>query len=79
MAFAAEYNLKFQSSDNSGNPNFKIKQQWTERVATMSNGRIKIEMLPVGSIVKHTETLDAVSAGVLDGHVTATGYFSGKD
>ena len=79
-AMAADsYNLKFQSSDNSGNPNFVIQQDWAKRVDTMTNGRVKIDMLPVGSIVKHTETLSAIKAGVLDGHVTATGYFSGKD
>ena len=81
LTSAAEksYNLKFQSSDNAGNPNYVIQQEWAERVKVMTAGRIVIEMLPVGSIVKHTETLDAISVGVLDGHVTATGYFSGKD
>ncbi len=73
------YNLKFQSSDNTGNANFILKKEWAERVKVMSNGRINIEMMPVGSIVKHSETLDAISSGILDGHVTATGYFSGKD
>lgn len=78
-AAAADYELKFQSSDNAGNPNFELKKEWAERVKVMSGGRITIEMLPVGSIMKHTETLDGIAAGVLDGHVTATGYFSGKD
>lgn len=78
-AAAKDYKLKFQSSDNSGNPNFVIQQEWAERVKKMTNGRITIEMLPVNAIVKHTETLDAISAGILDGHVTATSYFSGKD
>lgn len=78
-AIAKNYKLKFQSSDNAGNPNFVIQQEWAERVKRMTNGRVTIEMLPVNSIVKHTETLDAISAGILDGHVTATGYFSGKD
>lgn len=73
------YDLKFQSSDNAGNANFKLKQEWAARVKDATNGRINIEMMPVGSIVKHSETLDAISSGILDGHVTATGYFSGKD
>lgn len=78
-AAAENYKLKFQSSDNAGNPNFIIQQEWAKRVEKMTGGRIVIEMLPVNSIVKHTETLDAISSGILDGHVTATGYFSGKD
>lgn len=73
------FNLKFQSSDNTGNQNFEIKKEWAERVKQMSSGRINIEMMPVNSIVKHTETLDAIRSGILDGHITATGYFSGKD
>jgi len=78
-AFAADFNFKFQSSDPSGDKNFQVQKEWTERVAKMSGGRIEIDLLPVGSVVKHTETLDAIKMGVLDGHITATGYFSGKD
>ena len=73
------FNLKFQSSDNTGNANFELKKQWAARVKAMSGGRLNIEMMPVNSVVKHTETLDAITGGILDGHVTATGYFSGKD
>lgn len=73
------YNLKFQSSDNKGNANFILKQEWAQRVKTMSGGRINIEMLPAGSIVAHNKTLDAVGMGLLDGHITATAYFSDKD
>lgn len=73
------YDLKFQSSDNTGNANFQLKKEWAARVKEATNGRVNIEMMPVGSIVKHSETLDAISSGILDGQVTATGYFSGKD
>ncbi len=78
-AQAADYNLKFQSSDPAGNPNFEIQKQWAERVQDMSGGRLAIEMMPVNSVVQHTETLDAVGAGILDGHITDSSYFSGKD
>ncbi|BDU39986.1 putative TRAP-type C4-dicarboxylate transport system, periplasmic component [Vibrio nigripulchritudo SFn27] len=77
--FAADFNLKIQSSDPSGDKNFQVQQEWVERVEKMSNGRIDIDLLPVGAVVKHTETLNAIKIGILDGHVTATGYFSGKD
>lgn len=78
-ALAAEFNFKFQSSDPSGDKNFQVQKAWTERVEKMSGGRIDIDLLPVGAVVKHTETLDAIKMGVIDGHITATGYFSGKD
>ncbi len=78
-AFAAEFNFKFQSSDPSGDKNFQVQKQWTERVEQMSGGRIEIDLLPVGAVVKHTETLGAIKMGVIDGHITATGYFTGQD
>jgi len=78
-AFAADYTFKFQSSDPSGVKNFEIQQQWADRVEEMTGGRVAIDLLPVGSVVSHTETLGAMNMGVLDGHVSVTGYFSGKD
>ncbi|HET8905107.1 MAG TPA: C4-dicarboxylate ABC transporter substrate-binding protein, partial [Saccharospirillum sp.] len=59
-ALAAEYNFKFQSSDPSGVKNFQIKQEWADRVEAMTDGRVSIEIMPVGSVVSHTETLDAI-------------------
>ena len=78
-AFAADYTFKFQSSDPSGDKNFQIQKEWIERVELMSGGRIKINLLPVGSVFKHTETLDGIKMGILDGQITATEFFSGKD
>ncbi len=78
-AFAADFNFKFQSSDPSGDKNFQVQKEWAETVEKMSAGRIEIDLLPVGAVVKHTETLDSIKMGVIDGHITATGYFSGKD
>jgi TRAP-type mannitol/chloroaromatic compound transport system substrate-binding protein len=79
-AFAQDsYNLSFQSSDSSGSQAFEVQQEFAKNVSEMSDGRIKIEMLPVGSIVEYNETLDAVGAGILDGHITDSSYFTGKD
>jgi TRAP-type C4-dicarboxylate transport system substrate-binding protein len=73
------YDLKFQSSDTSGTAAFEVQQAWAEHVAEVSDGRIAVEMLPVGSIVEYGETLDAVGAGILSGHITDSSYFTGKD
>ncbi len=78
-AAAQEQTLRFQSSDPAGNPNFVLQQEWAESVGEMTDGRIAIELLPVESIVAHNETQDAIAAGILDGHVTDTSYFAGKD
>lgn len=76
---AQDLKLKFQSSDPAGNPTFVIEQEWAARVSAATGGRLSIEMLPVDSVVKYNETHDAVGAGILGGHITATGYISGKD
>ncbi len=78
-AIAQDYSFRFQSSDPAGNPNFALQKGWAESVGEMSEGRISVEMLPVESIVAHNETQDAIAAGILDGHITDTSYFSGKD
>jgi TRAP-type C4-dicarboxylate transport system substrate-binding protein len=78
-AAAQEQTFRFQSSDPAGNPNFQLQQGWAEAVEEATDGRIQIELLPVGSIVEHQETQDAIAAGILDGHITDTSYFAGKD
>ncbi len=79
LAFSADFNLKVQSSDPAGDQNFLIQKEWADKLAKDSGGRLEIDLLPAGSVVKHTETLDSIKMGILDGHLTATGYFSGKD
>lgn len=78
-ALAADFEFKFQSSDPAGNPNFILQTGWTKTLAERTKGRVKVELLPVGSIVGHQETQDAIAAGILDGHITDTSYFTGKD
>ncbi|RVV99134.1 TRAP transporter substrate-binding protein [Mesobaculum littorinae] len=78
-ALAQEMTLRFQSSDPAGNPNFLLQKEWAASVSEKTDGAITVELLPVESIVAHNETQDAIAAGILDGHVTDTSYFAGKD
>ncbi|WP_417712498.1 TRAP transporter substrate-binding protein [Roseibium aggregatum] len=78
-ATAADYNWTFQTSETAGEPGFINKQKWAEHVEKMSGGRIEIEILPIGAVVPHTDTLDAVGSGILQGHLTDPSYFAGKD
>lgn len=78
-ASAAEYDWKFQASENSGEISYQIKKEWVDKVNEMSDGRINIELLPVNSVVGATETLSAVGAGIIQGHMTDPSYFSGQD
>ena len=79
-AWAADkYNWTFQTSSQAGDNFYPIKQAWAKRVGVMSNGRININMVPVGTVVQYNETLEAVGAGILHGHITDPSYFSGKN
>ncbi|MFB4204261.1 Lactate-binding periplasmic protein [wastewater metagenome] len=76
-ALAAKYEWTFQTSETAGEPQFEIKKAWAEKVETMSQGRIEIEILPTGAVVPSDQTLDAVSTGILQGHLTDPSYFTG--
>lgn len=78
-ALAQEFTFRFQSSDPAGNPNFEYQKGWTDLVAERSGGKVKIELLPVGSVVEYNETLDAVAGGILDGQICDSSYWAGKD
>ncbi|WP_394155063.1 TRAP transporter substrate-binding protein [Loktanella salsilacus] len=78
-ALAQEYQWTFQTSAQAGDNFFPIEETWAERVNELSDGRIEITVVPVGTVVAHNETLDAVGAGILQGHITDPSYFSGKD
>ncbi len=49
------------------------------KVNAMSGGRLKIEVLPAGAVVKPFELLDAVSRGTLDGGHGVVAYHYGKN
>ena len=49
------------------------------RVNVMSGGRLRIEMLPVGAVVKAFDLIDAVSRGRLDGGHGVVAYWHGKN
>lgn len=52
---------------------------FTEKVNAMSGGKLKIEMLPAGSVVKAFDLLDAVNKGTLDGGHGVVAYWYGKN
>lgn len=72
--------LKIQTSFNASHISLtRLNQIWIPKLKEMTNGAVQIELLPVGSVVSHKETPVAVSMGILDGDLTATSYFAGKD
>ncbi len=56
-----------------------MAQQYVERVEKMAGGRLKIDYLPAGAVVKAFQVQDACNKGVLDGAHSVTAYWYGKN
>ena len=52
---------------------------YAKKVNEMAGGRLKIEVLPAGAVVKPFDLLDAVSKGTLDGGHGVVAYWYGKN
>ncbi len=71
--------LKMQSSWGAKAIFQDMFRQYAERVEAMSGGRLKVDVLPAGAVVKAFQVQDAVNKGVLDGAHTVTAYWYGKN
>ncbi len=70
---------KVQTLWSSGELTYKIFQEFCERVKALTSGRLEITPFPAGAVVGAFETLDAVSAGVLQAQSSWPGYWTGKE
>jgi TRAP-type mannitol/chloroaromatic compound transport system substrate-binding protein len=70
--------LKMQSSWPASDIWMDFARQYIERVEKMSNGRIKIDLLPAGAVVGAFQVLDGVNDGVIDAAHTVPVYWYGK-
>jgi TRAP-type mannitol/chloroaromatic compound transport system substrate-binding protein len=71
--------FKMQGSWGTNEIFSEMAQQYVTRVNEMAGGRLKIEYLPAGAVVKPFEIIDAVSKGVLDAGHHVSGYWYGKN
>jgi len=56
----------------------EMAEQYVARVNAMAGGRLRIDYLVAGAVVKAFEVMDATSKGVLDGAHTVPVYWYGK-
>lgn len=70
---------RLQSSSVAGDSIFEITAPWYAKTAAMTGGKVQLELLPIGSVVPHNQTMDAIAQGILQGDVTSTAYFAGRD
>ncbi len=74
----AQQKIRMQTAVPSASIYFELLQRYADRVDKMSNGRLKIEVLPDGAIVPAFEILDAVDKGIVEAGYAWTHYWSGK-
>jgi TRAP-type mannitol/chloroaromatic compound transport system substrate-binding protein len=75
----APLTLRFQSTWPVKFIYHEFAVDWTKKVAELSGGRLKIDMLPAGAIVPGLQVIDAVNKGVLDGGHGIPGFWFGKN
>jgi len=71
--------IKMQGAWPDANVFSDFAKQYVERVNKMSGGRMEIEYLPDGAVVKAFQIQDAVNDGVLDAGHHVTAYWYGKN
>jgi TRAP-type mannitol/chloroaromatic compound transport system substrate-binding protein len=71
--------LRFQSTWPTKDIFHEFAVDFGKKVNDMSGGRLKIEVLPAGSVVKAFDLMDAVSKGTLDGGHGVVAYWYGKN
>jgi TRAP-type mannitol/chloroaromatic compound transport system substrate-binding protein len=71
--------LKVQGSWGAGDILNDMAKQWVEIANEMGGGRLKIDYLNAGAVVKAFEVQDAVHKGVLDGGHLVPAYWYGKN
>lgn len=70
--------LKMQGAWGANDIFNEMAQQYVAKVNEMAGGRLRIDYLTAGSVVKPFEVTDAVSNGVLDAGHTVAVYWYGK-
>lgn len=71
--------LKMQSSWGATSPFQEMANQFVKRATEMAGGRLKIDLLPAGAVVKPFQVQDACHDGILDAAHTVTAYWYSKN
>jgi TRAP-type mannitol/chloroaromatic compound transport system substrate-binding protein len=75
----APISLRFQSTWPTKDIFHEYALDYAKKVNEMTGGRLKIEVLPAGAVVKAFDLLDAVAKGTLDGGHGVVAYWYGKN
>jgi TRAP-type mannitol/chloroaromatic compound transport system substrate-binding protein len=79
IARAQTTTLRFQSTWPAKDIFHEYANDFASKVNAMAGGKLKIEVLPAGAVVKAFDLLDGVSKGLLDGGHGVLAYWYGKN
>ena len=79
VSMAQATSLRFQSTWPAKDIFHEYAQDYAKKVNDMAGNRLKIEVLPAGSVVPAFQLLDAVAKGTLDGGHGVVAYWYGKN
>jgi TRAP-type mannitol/chloroaromatic compound transport system substrate-binding protein len=79
ISVAQATSLRFQSTWPAKDIFHEYAADFAKKVNDMAGGRLKIEVLPAGSVVPAFQLLDAVNKGTLDGGHGVVAYHYGKN
>jgi len=75
----SSFRWRFQSTWPSKSIFHEFAVDWAKNVGDLSSGKLKIQMLPAGSVVPGLQIIDATNKGVLDGGHGIPGFWFGKN
>ncbi len=79
IARAQTTTFRFQSTWPAKDIFHEYANDFASKINAMAGGKLKIEMLPAGAVVKAFDLLDGVSKGLLDGGHGVLAYWYGKN
>jgi len=78
VSASAAKTLKCQTVISAKADEVKMLKDWGKDITALTDGEIKFEILPAGTVVGVKETLDAVDKGLIDCGFAWTHYWSGE-
>lgn len=76
---AQSVSLKMQGFLPAASPTHRAFEKFAADLKQKSGDRLTIQILPVGGAVGPAETINAVTAGILDGHYSSSSFFAARD
>ncbi|MBT4871790.1 MAG: TRAP transporter substrate-binding protein [Marinovum sp.] len=77
-AATAETVIRIQSVLGNSTDEVRMVESFAADVAALTDGSVKIEILPAGAVVGPRDIMDAVDAGLVEGGFAWTHYWGGK-